>query len=585
MSNRITNIIAILLLVFVFLITVFSMSGDNVTMDESSHLPAGYSYVSQKDMRINPEHPPLVKDLAGIPLLFIKGINFPYEIKAWQTDVNGQWDFGFNFLYSRGNPVDKMIFWGRIPMILILILLGFYIFKWTRELYGNNASLLALSLFSLSPTFLAHGRLVTTDVAAAVGAFIATYYFVKALKTSNTKNIVFSGIWFGIAELLKFSVILLVPLFIVLAIIWWLFVSKNFWQILKLLVSVFVIGFVVIGIVYMFHTWNYPPEKQVSDTAFILTSFKYSAVSDAIVWMADKPILRAYAQYLLGLAMVIQRATGGNTTYFMGEVSASGWKNYFPTVYFIKETLTLHILTFIALFYALYTGIKQIRKPIFSGIFRAIGNFVKYRFAELSMLGFMAIYWTTSLTSNLNIGARHLLPAFPFTIALVAGVVSATFFKQPYMKLKQVIIITLIAWQAVSVLSVYPSFLTYFNEAVGGPTKGHLYSVDSNLDWGQDLKRLTKWVNDNKIDLIYLDYFGGGDARYYLKEKFTPWHGDWSEDNLPENSYLAISATLLQGGRGKPVPGFNQNNGYYLWLNKYDPVTVIGNSIFVYRID
>src|SRR3989344_2564098 len=160
MSNRTTNIIASALLIFVFFITVFSMSGDNVTMDESSHLPAGYSYVSQRDMRINPEHPPLVKDLAGIPLLFMKNLSFPYDIKAWQTDINGQWDFGFNFLYARGNPVDQMIFWGRIPMILLLILLGFYVFKWTRELYGNHASLLALFLFSFSPTLLAHGRLV-----------------------------------------------------------------------------------------------------------------------------------------------------------------------------------------------------------------------------------------------------------------------------------------------------------------------------------------------------------------------------------------------------------------------------------------
>ena len=144
-------------------------------------------------MRINPEHPPLVKDLAGIPLLFIKGINFPYNIKAWTSEINSQWDYGFYFLYKMGNPVDTMIFWGRIPMILILLLLGFYIFKWTRELYGNDASILALTLFSFSPTFLAHGRLVTTDVAAAVGVFIATYYFVAALKQPNRASIEFCG--------------------------------------------------------------------------------------------------------------------------------------------------------------------------------------------------------------------------------------------------------------------------------------------------------------------------------------------------------------------------------------------------------
>ena len=583
MTNRQTNIIASVLLIFVFVITVASMSGDSVTMDEVAHLPSGYSYLTQKDMRLNPEHPPLVKDLAAIPLLFIKGIEFPYDIKAWQSDVNGQWDFGFNFLYGRGNPVDKMIFWGRIPMILILILLGFYIFKWSRELFGNNGALLALLLFSFSPTFLAHGRLVTTDVAAATGAFIATYYFVQALKRPDGKNIILAGIIFGAAQLLKFSVILLIPLFVFLAAIWWLFQSKQLWNTFKTLILVFIIGFIVMWPVYQYHVWGYPVERQVSDTKFILASFKYPVISNAIVWMADKPILRAYAQYLLGLAMVIQRATGGNTTYFLGEVSASGWKNYFPVVYLIKETLTLHILTFIAVFYALFIGLRQIKKPIFTNIFRGIGSFIRYRFAELSMLSFVAIYWITSLTSNLNIGVRHLLPAFPFTIVLVAGTV-ALLLKDPYLKIKKAVLAALIIWQVFSVISVYPHFLSYFNEAVGGPKKGYLYSVDSNLDWGQDLKRLKKWVDVNNVDKIYIEYFGGGDARYYLKEKFAPWSGSLTEAEFPKDNYLAVSATFLQGGRGKPVPGFNQKQGHYLWLNKYTPVTKIGNSIFVYYI-
>ena len=203
LTNRVTNIIAFLLLIFMFVLAVFSMKDDSVTMDELAHLPAGYSYLTQKDMRLNPEHPPLMKDLAAIPLLFIKNINFPSEIGAWKEDVNGQWAFGFNFLYQSGNPVDKMIFWGRIPMILILILLGFYIFKWTKELFGQKTALLALFLFSFSPTFLAHGRLVTTDVGAAAGVFIATYYFIKAFQQPIKKNIILAGIAFGLAELVN----------------------------------------------------------------------------------------------------------------------------------------------------------------------------------------------------------------------------------------------------------------------------------------------------------------------------------------------------------------------------------------------
>ena len=142
----------------------------------------------------------------------------------------------------------------------------------------------------------------------------------------------------------------------------------------------------------------------------------------------------------------------------------------------------------------------------------------------------------------------------------------------------------LLLWQAISVISAYPNLLSYFNEIIGGSRNGYLYVVDSNLDWGQDLKRLTKWVNENKIDKIYVNYFGGGDPSYYLKEKYAPWWGANSAAEFPKENYLAVSATLLQGGRGVPVKGFNQPVGYYLWLSNYQPVTVIGNSIFIYYI-
>ncbi|MCX6760487.1 MAG: hypothetical protein NTZ84_00030, partial [Candidatus Nealsonbacteria bacterium] len=141
MSNRNTYLIAAALLLIMFFVAVTSIKDDSLTMDELAHLPAGYSYLTQKDMRLNPEHPPLLKDLAAVPLLFIKGIKFPSDVSFWKDDVNGQWSFGWYFFFQTGNPADQMIFWGRIPMILIMIVLGFYIFKWTRELFGNNAGL------------------------------------------------------------------------------------------------------------------------------------------------------------------------------------------------------------------------------------------------------------------------------------------------------------------------------------------------------------------------------------------------------------------------------------------------------------
>ncbi|MDP2663898.1 MAG: glycosyltransferase family 39 protein, partial [bacterium] len=326
-SNRKTNLIAAFLLLFMAGLAFFSILNDSLTMDEVAHLPSGYSYLTQKDMRLNPEHPPLIKDLAALPLLFIDNINFPSEIEAWKTKVNGQWDFGFYFLYQAGNPADQMIFWSRIPMILVLLILGFYVFKWARELFGNCAGLLALFFFSFSPSFIAHGRLVTTDVAAAAGAFIATYYFIKALRIPRARNIILAGIFFGIAELLKFSLILLLPLYVFLAGVWWLIKAGPLFPTLKILFLVFFVGFLLIWPVYQYHVSNYPTERQASDTEVYLAAYP-KELQSTVVWMTDKPVLRAYAQYLTGLLMVFNRVTGGNTTYFLGEVSNQGWKNY-----------------------------------------------------------------------------------------------------------------------------------------------------------------------------------------------------------------------------------------------------------------
>jgi len=580
MSNRNTNLIAAALLIIMFFLAVFSMKDDSLTMDEMSHLPAGYSYLTQKDMRINPEHPPLIKDLAAAPLLFIKGIKFPSDIKAWKDDINGQWDFGSYFLYQTGNPVDQMIFWGRIPMILILILLGFYIFKWAKELFGNKAALLALFLFSFSPTFLAHGRLVTTDVGAAAGILIATYYFLKALYLPTRKNIILAGISLGIAELCKFSVILLIPAFVFYGLIWWLVKLGNFKQTLKTLVAVFVIAFILIWPIYQYHVWNYPPAMQVRDATNNLAAFP-DFIKKPIIWGSDKPIIRPYAQYFTGLFMVFNRVTGGNTTYFLGEVSNRGWRYYFPVIYLIKETVTFHILSLIAVIYTFWF-VKNYKGK---NILDKASDLIKSYFTEFCMLAFMGIYWAASLVGTLNIGIRHLLPAFPFTILLVSAVIGS-WLKEPFLKKKYYLLAILILWQTISIIAVYPHFLAYFNELVGGPNKGYIYAVDSNLDWGQDMKRLAKWTDEKGISRIYVDYFGGTDPNYYLKEKNYGWWCSRSKEEFPRGSYLAVSATFLQNGTGKMAKGFTQgSNGCYRWLNNYQPIEKIGYSIFIYRID
>lgn len=601
--NGLTYIIAGILLLSMFLMAIFSILEDSFTFDETAHVSAGYSYLTQKDMRLNPEHPPLIKDLAAIPLLFLN-LNFPKDDSAWIQDEKPVWwhqfDFAYQFLYRSGNDPDQILFWSRLPMILLLIFLGWFIFLWTRKLFGNKAALLSLFLFVFSPNFLAHGRLVTTDVAAAAGAVLGIYYFLKFLKTPTYKNIILAGIAFAIAQLLKFSLILLFPLFIIIFFLWIIFKVergkiKQFFSYGVKTILVFIIAFLLIWPVYQYHVLNLPTEKIEGYAQEFLKDhplnnilpklpLKLGTPAEIVGWMAERPILKPWSHYFLGVFMATGRAAGGNTTYFLGEISASGWIQYFPIVYIIKEPLAFHILTLIALLFFAYS----IKRPFWRQTLSRLKNWIKAHFTEFVFLIWLLIYWGTSLSSNLNIGVRHLLPAFPFVYILVGGgiiVLLKTEKNRLFKLIKYSILIMLILWQAVSVIKIYPHFLSYFNETVGGPNNGHTYTVDSNLDWGQDLKRLKTWVEKEGINEIYVDYFGGGDTTYYLGKKFRPWRGNWDPKKLPKESYLAVSVTLLQGGKGQPVHGFDQPVGYYLWLDKYKPIKKIGYSIFVYYID
>ncbi|MBU2081832.1 glycosyltransferase family 39 protein [Patescibacteria group bacterium] len=570
------NILAGALLILFGALAVTSMWNDNANYDERIHLPAGYSYVTQQDMRLNPEHPPLVKDLSGLPLLFMK-INFPYQswgwdtalttdsarTPVWQTDVG----FGNDLLYYSGNDAQNMMRYGRIPIILIGILLGFYVFKFAREQWGDLTSIIALVLYSFSPTFLAHTRLVTTDVAAAAAFFISFYYLYKWLKTPTQRNILIFGIVLGISFLTKFSTFLLIPIFGFIILIWVL-LNGQWKKYIGGFILILIIALLVIGAVYAYHIWNYPLEKQATDTAFILSTFGFKPLADLSVWISSQPILRAWGEYFLGFLMVLQRSGGGNTTYYLGNVSADGSRSYFLVMYLLKEPLAYILLTFFALFLALK---KIVSKKISV-------EFFKDNFTEFGMLLVIVVYWLFSVTSNLNIGVRHILPTIPFIYILTAGQIS-NWIKDSIKK--SILVLILLVWASVSVISVWPSFLAYYNEIAGGADGGYRFAVDSNLDWGQDILRLSQFIEKNNIKEIKLDYFSGAPAEYYIK---TAEIISFNRE-ISQKGWLAVSASVLQGAcKGDKVP-CSYNERSYTWLDQYKPVTKIGYSIFVYKID
>ena len=565
-------LLAGLLIAVASVVAIASAWHDAPIVDEDPHIGAGYSYIAGHTYEFNPEHPPLAKDFAGLALTFLH-IN-PKILPAVETAVNDQWNFGRSLIYHSGVDPILLIHVARLPLILFFIFCGWLVFLWARKTYNHRAALLAVFLFAFCPTIIAHSRFVTTDIPALFGVLFAAYFFLKYVKEQSTCNFWLASVSFGISLLTKFSTFLLVPYFLLLAIVWpWVNHQNYFKPTLRLLgktILMMAIGFIVIvGPIYELHVFDYPPAQQKHDAETILTGYQIPPVSNLVIWGSDKPVIRAYAQWGLGLAMVFQRAVGGNRTYFLGQLSSTSFKSYFPVVYALKEPIPFLILLFCALWLG---GQFWVRKR---GPFK---NKLKEHFLPFAMLLWIVIYLGTSIDANLNIGIRHLLPIYGFIFILVAGQIEPLFESKKWIK---IIIFILLGWYITEFASVYPYYLTYFNEFAGGPSGGYRYVVDSNLDWGQDLWRLGDYVKANHIQKIYLDYFGWAEQSFYLGNSFEWMHAgqytskaEFLRDN-PSGGWLGVSASYYQESTVDPAKP-------YAWLGK--PTTTIGHSIFVWHI-
>src|SRR5262249_19034137 len=201
-----------LLLLFLTL-SLMSMRQKNVTSDETAHIPAGYTYTTVGDFRLNPEHPPLVKRLSGLMLVF-QHANADFNDSAWQN--RKQSTFGSKFLFE-WNDADKMVFWARLPVVLLSVLLGLGVFFWARELYGWQAGCFALALYLFNPDILAHSQLVTTDLAVSAFLFFSVYTFYRALRHLTIWNALLFGVMVGLTLVTKFSGILIFPILALVA--------------------------------------------------------------------------------------------------------------------------------------------------------------------------------------------------------------------------------------------------------------------------------------------------------------------------------------------------------------------------------
>lgn len=500
-----------------FVLEIGSAVQESQTIDEGVHLYAGYSYWQHQKIEVNPEHPPLVKMLAAFPLLFMD-INFPWSHE--EIVDQDQWEMADTFLYELGNPLNSMLFWARLPIMLLSLLLGFFIFKWSKEITKSNFwGIFALILYAFNPTIIAHSRYITTDMGISCFIFLSLYYFYRFLFLEKMKDLVFFSISIALALMTKFSALVFGPPMLVI-----LFVIKYFKKNINYLYLLLISGSIII------------------------------LIGTALYFF--EPLI-----FSKGFGMVQGHNKDGHESYLMGEYRTLGWWYYFPLAFLIKNTIPFLIITLGSLFLMI---------PFFaSGLKKGEFNKNKARMQlYLILLLPTAFYMVISIMSSINLGVRHLLPIFPLLI-MMAVITLDWWFKQiRSIKFKQILIgliIFLLACNIISVLLIYPNFLAYFNIAIGGPGQGEKYLMDSNIDWGQDLKKVRPYLEKNGIDeTVYIAYHGRGEPHdYNLNYK--------NLNTERREGYLIISKSFLYY-KDKP----------FAWLERYEPTDVIGGSINVY---
>lgn len=594
-----------IILAFMFVVSVLNAWWDSAIYDETAHIPAGYSYLTMHDMRLNPEHPPLLKDLAALPLMLMH-LKFDTTQNFWTTDTNGQWDAGRNLFWQMGNNADQLIFWARIPIILLSLLFGFFIFKWGKEFSGILGGLLALTLYTFDPNILGHNHFVTTDIGIAGFMMLSFYYFLKFIKDPTWKNVAIGGLFLAAVQLTKFSSIMLFPIFGLIAIIYplvkkipteeksvILFKLKKLGEYLGKSLIALTISILIVWLFYAFNTYKMPADKLAQQINFSFSpqdtaNIKNIYTNKILFSLNESATLRPLATYLLGIAMVFKRVAGGNGAYFMHQVSINAFPSYFQTVFVLKEPLIMLFLMLSALLLTGWNNFKALLNHFKESVTRApwltaLRDYLRHHIETIGMFSFILLYTYISVTGNLNIGFRHLFPILPFAYILTAKVIIDFCQKRKNLPTKVTFLsITLILslLLIIETAVAYPYYMSYFNQIAGGPKNGYNFVTDSNADWGQDLKRLRLFLDKHpEIDKIRIDYFGGADAKYYIKDKYIMWY----DSKRPlEAGWYAISTNFLEGSIYNITKKDEQT---YRWTQKIAPVYQVGTSIFLYHLN
>jgi 4-amino-4-deoxy-L-arabinose transferase-like glycosyltransferase len=534
-----------------------SVRGQSQTWDEANHLYAGYRAWTRRDFGVNPEPPPLVKLVAALPLLGTE----------WKTPQLSGGHFkleaylaGRDFLYA--NDADRMLFRARLAAASLCLLLAGLVFAAAHAMFGAGAGFLALGVLVFEPNLLAHGALVTTDVGLAAFVFATAFAYTRYLERPGAGRLAAVGIAGGLALAAKHSGLVVAPMLGLLAAAAYRGAPgrSQAWRLAGALAAAFALMLAVLWAVYGFRHAARPEGLAMHPPIAELIDGIESPVRAQLLQAALRLRLLPEA-YLYGLAEV-QLLSDRSPSYLFGRVYERGRWFYFPAVLAIKSTLPFLALLALALAQLPRLGGRRER-------------------------GFLllppALYLAVGMASSLNLGVRHLLPILPF-LAVLIGAGAWSWLGRS--RARGLGVAGLLGLHALSSAAAHPVYLAYANEAFGGPARTHAHLTDSNVDWGQQLPAVRRYLAERGVTRCWFAYTVAVlvDPGYYgipcRPLPTIPSLALRPAMEVPEyvEGPVLISASVLSGYEFGP----DELNPYRIFQQQ-PPAAVIQHGVFVFE--
>ena len=496
------TIIALALLIVMAVLAGGAARRESAVIDEVAHIGAGLSYVQKLDLRLNPEHPPLLKVLSGISLA-LHGAKADYAHVSWKISDKffsayiGQWVFG-QWVLGNWNNAASVLWWARLPMLGLTLLFGWVIFRLGVRLGGNWGGLLALVAYVTMPMLLVFGPLVLTDVGVTLFAVLTLWSMGEMWRDPSRKNIGIFALCFAGALLCKFSALVI---FVILPIFGWSLRWRGVpgmptepsalkaWRKLRAR-SAWRGIFWALCIVYVFYFCF--SIRQPTNALYFL--------GGNIVALFFRRLLLPFAIFFRGLFWVI--ITGTRPTFILGHHYTHGVWFYFPVDFILKSVPGFLLLLLLA--FCLWAWKKKAKRA------SIVPADLAFRWRAL-WVGFWT-FTAVCLVSRLTISIRH----FSFSIALLALFLAV--FPRMIASLRSSLLATgLKAATAILAISclytavhAYPYYFPYINALGFGHPAYELLS-DSNVDWNQALPQAEAWVQQRGIQQIGIDEYGFSD--------------------------------------------------------------------------